>query len=316
MGLRNALRRHLYMPLSRAYARRFVGERPADPIMRGLVSLHFYEVHRYWPHLKRPRSFEEKVNYRMLFDRNPLWTLFSDKLRVRDYVRDRVGEKSLVPLLWSGENPEDIPFDRLPQKFVLKANHGCGYNLVVTDKARLAQAKAKQQLRRWCEENFCDDTHLGHAWGYRNVKPMVMVEAFLEENGHAAVDYKFECFSGRAEYVQMNFDRFGDPYEKFFDREFHPLDLWQGTRQYPHPVPRPPNYDEMIRVSETLAQGLDFIRVDLYSIGGRTYFGELTCYPSAGSTPFIPESYDFEWGQKWKLDLASAGGHPSGVRVA
>ncbi len=311
MGLLNAVIRNVYAPLSRAYARRFVGDRPADAVFCGLVSLNFYKVHRYWPHLKRPRSFEEKIICRMLFDRNPLWTLFSDKLRVRDYVRDRVGDRYLVPLLWSGENAEDVPFHRLPVRFVLKANHGCGYNLIVADKAQLDQDKAKRHLERWCEENFCEDTHLGHAWGYRNVKPAIMIEEYLGEKGQVPVDYKFECFSGRAEYIQMNFDRFGDPYEKFFDRDFKPLDLWQGTRQYPHPVPRPPNYDEMIRLSETLAQGLDFVRVDLYSVGGRTYFGELTSYPSAGSTPFVPESYDFLWGEKWNLTLAPAGGRPS-----
>jgi len=308
MGLLNAVIRNVYMPVCRAYARRFVRDQPADRIMCALVSLHFYWVHRYWPNLRSPRSFEEKINARMLFDRNPRWTLFSDKLRARDYARERAVENFLVPLLWSGENPEEVPFEALPQKFVLKTNHGCHYNIIVTDKVRFDQAKAKKQLRQWCNENFCQDEHLGHAWGYRNIKPMVIVEAFLEEHGHVPLDYKFFCFSGRVEYVQMNFDRFGDPYEKFFDREFHPLDLWQGTRQYPQPVARPSNYDEMIRLAETLAQGLDFIRVDLYSVAGRTYFGEMTCYPSAGSTPFVPESYDFEWGQKWNFSPPTSTG--------
>src|SRR5215831_18132182 len=126
MGLVNAAIRNFYMPLCRAYARH-LGDKPADATMQWLVSLHFYKVHRYWPHLKFPRTFEEKINGRMLFDRNPLWTVLSDKYETRQYVADRGGADYLVPLLWIGENPDDIPFDQLPRQFVLKTNHGSGY---------------------------------------------------------------------------------------------------------------------------------------------------------------------------------------------
>src|SRR2546430_2830379 len=135
MGLLNALTRNLYFPVCRTYARRFIGDKPADAVMSFLASLHFYKVHGYWPHLKEPRSFEEKVNSRMLFDRDPKWTALSDKCGVRNYVASRVGREYLVPVLWSGENPLDIPFDQLPAQFVIKANHGWGYNIIVKGKA-------------------------------------------------------------------------------------------------------------------------------------------------------------------------------------
>ena len=299
MGLLNALTRTIYMPLCRAYARHFVGDKPADRTLGCLASLFFYKVHGYWPNLKSPRSFEEKVVSRMLFDRNPLWTLFSDKLRVRDYVAERVGEECLVPLLWHGENPDEIPFDEFPSKFVIKTNHGCYYNIIVTDKAQLDLAKTRRKLRGWLGENFGEEAMLGISWAYKDIKSAIIVETFLDDNGKVPTDYKFFCFSGRMEYIQMNFDRFQEPYEKFFDRDFNPLDLWQGTRQYPSKVTPPKNYDEMIRIAETLASGFDFLRVDLYNLDGRLYFGEITCYPAAGSVRFIPESFDFAFGEKW-----------------
>jgi hypothetical protein len=206
----------------------------------------------------------------------------------------------LIPLLWSGDNPEEIPFEQLPLKFVIKATHGCKYDIIVKDKTQMDQTKARLQLKKWLGENFCQDKFLGTEWAYKNIKPSIIVESFLDDNGNVPVDYKFLCFSGRAEFLQMNFDRFGDASEKFFDRDFNPLDLWNGTRQYQGKVVRPDNYEGMIRVAESLSRDLDFIRVDLYSVGGRIYVGELSCYPSGASDQFIPRKYDFLFGEKWK----------------
>lgn len=236
----------------------------------------------------------------MLFDRNPLWTMLSDKLLLRDYVASKVGSEYLIPLLWKGDNPEEIPFDELPNKFVIKTNHGCKYNIFVKDKTQLDQTKTKRQLKKWLDENFCMDKFVGTEWAYKNIRPTIIIEVFLDDNGNVPLDYKFFCYSGRPEFLQMNFERFGDACEKFFDRDFNPLDLWNGTKQYQGKVVRPDNYKDMIRTSESLAQGLDFIRVDMYNIGGQIYVGELTCYPGGGNIPFIPEKYDFIFGEKWK----------------
>lgn len=299
----SGLYRQLYMRICRTYARLFIGDRPADSVMCYLIALHFWKVHKYWPNFKNPQSFEEKLCHRMLFDRNPHWTMLSDKLRVRNYVAEKVGNKYLVPLLWNGDSPEKIPFDELPDKYVIKATHGCGYNIIVNDKTKMDRIITRMQLNKWLSENFCKDRVHGVAWAYKNIKPMINVEAFLEYNGKVPIDYKFFCFSGRVEYLQMNFDRFGDPYEKTFDRDFNPLDLWQGTKQYTGNFVRPQNYDDMILVAESLAVNMDFIRVDLYTVGGRIYFGELTCYPGGGNIRFIPRKYDFVFGEKWNIKM-------------
>ena len=238
---------------------------------------------------------------RLLFDRNPLWTMLTDKLRVRDYVAEKVGNKFLVPLLWNGDDPDEIPFDELPQKFVIKTNHGCGYNIIVEDKGKLDIRTATKQMRHWLDVKTGEATFLGVSWGYKNIVPSIIVESFLDDNGKVPLDYKFFCFSGRVELLQMNFDRFGDPYEKTFDRDFNPLNVWQGTKQYPGMVLRPGNYDGMINIAEKLAGNLDFIRVDLYNIEGKVFVGELTCYPGGGMIKWIPRKYDYLLGEKWTI---------------
>lgn len=301
MNLVAKLLRTLYMPVGRTYARHILGDKPADLIMSFLCSIYFWYYHRYWPRFKRPRSFSEKIWHRMLYDRSSLWTKISDKSTVRDFVNNKIGGDYLIPLLWQGLNPEDIPFDMLPQKFVIKATHGCAYNIIVQDNAKLDQIKTKRQLVQWLSVNFCQDTFTGTSWAYRNIKPSIIVESFIGENGQVPIDYKFFCYAGRAEFILMTFNRFGNLREKHFNRDFEPLDLWNGAPQYTGDIQRPGNFEEMLRLADSLAQGFDFIRVDLFSVGNRIYFGELTCYPAGGIARFIPKEYDFIFGEKWDL---------------
>ena len=239
--------KRLYTSFTRAYARR-LGDKPADSIYRYLCSLKFLNDNRYWPHIKNPRSFNEKIFHRMLFDRDPQWTLLSDKLRAREYVASKLGSDFLVPLLWSGPNPENIPFDKLPTKFVIKTNHGCGYNIIVTDKKQLNKTDAIRQLNEWLATNFTYNTFIGTSWAYKNIKPEILVEEFLDDNGRPPLDYKFFCYSARAEFLLMTIERHEDPSEKHFTRDFVPLDLWNGCRQYPKSIAKPANYEKMVQV--------------------------------------------------------------------
>jgi len=306
MAFNLGLYTRLYMPLCRAYARRTVGDRPADPIMAFLCGLDFLKVHGYRPRFKDPRTFEEKLCHRMLYDRNPLLTFLSDKLKVRDHIARTVGHEHLVPLIWSGDDPEEIPFSELPQKYVIKTNHGCGYNIIVKDGAELDKEKTKNQVRKWLSENYCQDHLIGLEWAYKNINPTILVESFLDDHGKEPVDFKFFCFSGRSEYLQMNFDRFSNPSEKTFDRELRPLDLWQGFEQHQGPIKVPHNISEMLQVAESLAGNLDFIRVDMYNVDGRIFIGELTCYPGGGRIRWIPRTYDYVLGDKWKVQFHPA----------
>lgn len=298
----NGLYKLLYWPICRAYARHFVGDSPADALLRGLCSLQFRRVHRYWPNFVHPRSFSEKLWSRMLHERDPKFTLISDKLRVRDYVTKKVGSEYLIPLLWHGDKPEEIPFDELPLKFVIKINHGCKYNIIVNDKKQLDQTNTTRQLNKWLGENFCQDTYLGIAWGYKNIRPAIIVESFIEHNGKPPVDYKFYCFSGRVEILTLHFDRFEEQKIRTFDRNFEPHEFRYAFKQYNGECQCPPNFESMVQLAECLAEGFDFIRVDLYSQENRIYFGELTPYPGGVSylRGFDVASADYVLGEKWK----------------
>lgn len=299
MNLINGLFKKVYWPICRAYARH-LGDGPADAILGTLCTLQFWRMTGYWPNFLHPRTFSEKLWHCMLYERDPLYTLISDKLQVRDYIARKVGKEYLVPLLWTGDKPEEIPFDKLPLKFVIKTNHGCGYNIIVGDKTKLNHAKVKKQLKQWMGESFGQDNFLGIAWGYKNIKPAIMIESFIEENGKAPTDYKFWCFSGRIEVISLHFDRFETHSTLCFDRNFESGELSFTLPLYSGEYKRPSNYKEIVRVAESLAEEFDFMRVDLYNVENKIYFSELTPYPGGVTVKFEPKSLDYALGEKWK----------------
>lgn len=290
-----------YVRICRTYARYFINDKPADPLYKLLCSLQFWRTHHFWPNLKSPTRFTEKLFHRMLFDRNPQLTLLNDKFRVRAYVAAKAGEDYLIPLLWAGENPEDIPFDKLPSKYVIKANHGCGYNILVTDNAQSHPNRIKKQLKNWLGKNYCLNFGLGIEWGYKNILPTIIIESFIGgKNGKEPVDYKFYCFSGRVEFLTLHFDRFSEHKTKAFDRKFEPHEFRYQFGQWSGECQRPSNFESMVQLAEVLAEGFDFMRVDIYSVENRIYFSEYTPYPGGTTTKFLPLSQDFLLGEKWQ----------------
>jgi len=289
-----------YWPVCRFYAKHFVGDRPADDFLRYLCSFQFWLVHRYMPNFSNPVSFNEKLWSRMLHERDPIYTLISDKLRVREYVSNKVGNDFLVPLIWHGEKTENIPLDDLPLKFVMKTNHGCGYIIIITDKSQLDWTNIKKLLNKWLSVNFGQDTFLGIAWGYKNIKPQVIIEPFLEENGKAPVDYKFYCFSGCVEFLTLHYDRFEEHKTRAFDRNFKPYDFRYNFGEWKGECQRPSNFDAMVELAESLSAGFDFMRVDLYNVEKKIYFSELTPYPGGVNTKFLPLERDYILGEKWR----------------
>jgi len=300
MKLENAIIRAIYWPLCRFYARR-LGDSPADRLLRFLCAIQFRRSYGFWPSFVEPRRFSEKVWSRQLYDRDPRFTLVSDKVLVRDYVAKRIGSEYLIPLLWYGKSPEEIPFERLPAQFVIKANHGCDYNIIVHDKRSLSRGKTIATLNRWLTQNFGEDYCLGIAWGYKHIERRILVEQLLQENGRVPTDYKFFCFSGKMEYFKMDFARFEDHATQWFDRKLNRLTLVEiGLKVHDREVRLPENLRDMVQVAENLATGFDFIRVDLYHLGSRIYFSELTPYPGGVATAFSDERYDREFGEKWQ----------------
>jgi hypothetical protein len=235
----------------------------------------------------------------MLFERDAQLTLFCDKLRVRDFVAKRVGSQYLVPLLWTGADPVSIPFDRLPSRFVIKANHGCAYNILVEDKNKLDVPATIRQLKRWLQVNFSNDTYLGISWGYKNIPRQIVIEEYLDDSGKPPIDFKMYCFGNRVEFMTVHYDRFRDHKTRSFDRRFEPYDFSYDFERWSGDCERPANFEEMVRVAEALADGSDFVRVDFYNVAGKIYFGELTPYPGGVSTKFLPRATDARMGHLW-----------------
>lgn len=253
----------------------------------------------YWPHLKHPRSFNEKLGHRKLFDRNPLYTILADKVAFRGFVEERLGPGYLVPVLGVFNGPDDIPWDELPSSFVIKTNHRSGGNLLVPDKARLDVAQAQATLRKWFDEPYGQDKY---EWFYDSFPRKILIETFLRDPvTEYPLDYKVYVFHGRVEFIHVDLDRFIDHRRNFYDRQWV-LQPFSSQVHTGAPVSKPDNLDELIRVAEALAKGFSFMRVDLYSVEGRVYAGEMTMTPSSGRKAFHPQSYDFWLGAFWKME--------------
>ncbi len=251
----------------------------------------------HWPgilHIRRPRSFSEKIQYLKIHIERliPDAHLYVDKLAVRDYVADTFGDQRLVPLLGSWDRAEDIDWSALPDRFVIKVNHGTGFNIIVNDKAALDTAWATEQLKAWLEIDY---SKVGRSKQHRKTPPRLLAEQLLGEKGKAPIDYKFFCFDGRMELLMVVVDRHTDRRDLFLDREWNRLPVRKHAPSFPpdREIARPIVFDEMVRVAERLALPFFFVRVDLYEIDGLVYFGELT-FTSGGGAALRPA----EWNRK------------------
>jgi len=257
----------------------------------------FFVRQGYWPHLRRPRSFSEKVVHRKLFETDPRYGALADKWGVRDYVRSRVGAEFLNELYCVVDDPDCLPFAYLPQRFVLKATHGSGMNLLVDD-ARGADIDA---LKRTCKEflnrGFGAGSNEHH---YAAIPRRIIAERFLSErNRRVPMNYMFFMFHGRCHAIQVHLDQPDAQINRFYDPAWSPLPFAIEAPLGPA-IERPANLDAMIAVAEKLSEGLDFVRVDLYALDGRqVVFGEMTLTPEAGWGLFLPREWDFRLGALW-----------------
>ena len=241
------------------------------------------------PKLLCPKTFNEKLQRNKLFRRRSRYTLFADKIAVRDYVKQRVGSRVLSKLYWTGTDLRTVSSGILPKKFVIKANHESGRILIVNDRDAFNWKQAYEQTCRWLEQDYSE---MWAEWQYRWIEPRLLIEEFLEgEDGMSPPDYKFFCFRRRVEIVEIDFDRFSNHTRAFVGRNFELLQFGFNYPRYCGTLVRPPNFSKMIEIAETLGGKEPLIRVDLYDVG-RPIFGELTLSPVAGIGKFEPPEYD------------------------
>src|SRR5690606_14153980 len=227
-----------------------------------------------------------------VYYRKPILTQLVDKYAVRSYVSEKIGDRYLNELIEVYDRPSQIDFKALPHQFVIKAVHGCHFNIIVKDKKSISRNKVNFLLNKWMHKN--QYYRGGLEWAYKNVKPRIIVEKYLEEMGKPMInDYKFFCFSGEPRFVQIDMERGIHDYRCYYDLDWKKLPFsTEKNRFYEGQVEKPENFELMCQLAKKLAGDFPFVRVDLYNIEGKIIFGEMTFYPTDGRKEFRPEQYN------------------------
>lgn len=245
--------------------------------------------------LNRPVTFCDKQNWLKLNDIRPEYTQLVDKIGVREYIKNILGEEYLFPIYGTWEHFKDIDFDSLPEKFVLKCNHDSGSVKVITDKATID----KDELEKFFEDRLKLNPYVfGREYPYKDVKPCIMAEKFMTPEGEEDIrDYKFFCFNGKPEIMFIATDRSTDVKFDFFDMDFNHLDIVNIHEQSGLEIQKPEMFDEMKEIAAKISQGMKFVRIDLYEIAGKIYFGEYTFFHGGGFWPMYPEKWEYDLGR-------------------
>lgn len=257
----------------------------------------------FWPDFKYPKRFTEKLQlYKMMY-RNPVMHQCVDKYEVRKYVESKGLGHILNDLYGVYDKPEDIDFDTLPNQFVMKTTTGGGGQnvIIVRNKSTEDYNVLRQKLSQWSSDNNLGALS-GREWAYTQCKPRIIIERLLNDNSQVGsedlIDYKFFCFGGKPYSVQVDMGRFEGHRQNFYDMQWRTLGV-HCTYPEGEGVTEPQIFDEMKSLASQLSSDFPFVRVDLYNVEGKVYFGELTFYPSSGYGKFHPDGFDFELGQQF-----------------
>lgn len=249
--------------------------------------------------LDAPVTFNEKVQWVKIYDRNPLKTKLADKYLAKEWVAEKIGEEYVVPLLGAWDRFDDIDFAGLPKQFVLKLNNASGSNIIVTDKDQLDIKAAKAKFDEWIQINFayyCLDIH------YRDIPPKIIAEKYLCQDNKDLYDYKFMCFDGEVKYLWVDTGRYTNHRRYIFDVQGN-LTNYRWGYSNGGDVPRlPSNFKEMIKLAAKLSEGFCHVRVDLFNVEGRIYFSEMT-FTTEGGYGHVQEELNRELGRYMKLPI-------------
>ena len=246
----------------------------------------FYKHTGRFLNLKNPKTWSEKLFWLNKYWQPDIKSVCADKYRVRDFIVDKGLGDILLPLLGVWSNADEIDFGTLPNRFVLKCNHGCGCNIIVEDKSKLNLKEARLRLNEWLKIDYSLSDNEHH---YAKIEPVIICEQFLPvKNYSEVIDFKIHCFHGEPKWIGICYERDIEtrtPKEIVYSPHWDRLMYLKGDRiddgKY---LERPTNLDRMLNIAKTLSVGFPYVRVDLYSVGEKIFFGELTFTPS-GNMP-------------------------------
>ncbi len=252
---------------------------------------------------ENPVTFNEKIQWLKINNRESEYTIMVDKYKVREYISETIGEQYLIPLLGVWDSPDEINFDILPDEFVLKCNHNSGLGMCICkNKSTLNIEKVKQDLSNGLNENYY---LLYREWPYKNVEKKIIAEKYMSDQGKELQDYKIHCFNGIPKIILVCRDRFSDTglTEDFFDIEWNHLNISrENCKHSVDKIKAPKNLKLMLRLARILSENIPFVRIDFYEINGKVYFGEITFFPASGLKKFIPEKWDIDLGNEIQLN--------------
>lgn len=266
------------------------------------LRIHFRLCVGYWPNFSNPKTYNEKIQILKLRSKNhPEYTKMVDKIDAKDYVASIVGEKYIIPTLGKWNTVEEIDWEKLPNQFVVKSTNDSGGVVVCKDKSQLNIDEAKAKLKKAGDRDY---TIISKEYPYKNVPHRFIAEEYIEdEGGYGLKDYKIFCFDGKPKFLfvaigrQMNDTRFD-----FYDTEFNHLPVLNGHPNADKWPVKPQNFDEMLDVAGRLSKGIPHVRVDLYNVNGKIFFGELTFFHWSGTVPFEPQKWDYKFGEYIKIN--------------
>ena len=247
--------------------------------------------------IQNPKTYNEKLQWLKLYNRRPEYVDMVDKLKVREYVKNVLGEEYLIPLIGVWNNQDEIDFNKLPNQFVIKCNHNSGTGMYIcTDKSKMNVSSVKEGLKKGLSQNYYLK---GREWTYKDVSRKIIAEKFMVDDVDKELkDYKFYCFNGKVEIIMINSDRNSENPTKadYFDRSFNWLDFIWGYEHASTKPEKPENFELMVNIAEKLSEGIPHVRVDLYNCNGKIYFGELTFFDGSGFDKIEPIEWDYKLG--------------------
>lgn len=243
--------------------------------------------------LKKPKTFNEKLQWLKLYDRQPIYTTMVDKYAVKQYIADKIGQQYIIPTLGVWDTFDEIDFAMLPNQFVLKCTHDSGGLVICKDKSCLDLKSAKEKITKSLKQNYY---WRGREWPYKNVPPRIIAEQYMEDRETQELrDYKFFCFNGEPKMVLVCADRYSVDglRENFYDTDWNLMPVQRRTHpNTDYKIDKPENLSEMLELVRVLAKDIPFSRIDFYVINKKSYFGEITFYPASGFEAFQPEKWD------------------------
>lgn len=255
----------------------------------------------YQPNFKIPISLNEKINARMLFDRNPIYTSLADKIKVRDYVTKKIGQQYLVPIINTYSHPNEIDITQLPQRFVLKCNHDSGSTIICLDKSSFDFEKAKKKLNFYLKRNLY---HITREWHYRDIKPQIICEEYIDlfdtQCPMIPTTCRIHCFNGQPHYAEIDIsDVKGQEYINVYNTDWQLQPFTLEDPNTPEPVDKPVQFENMLKLATLLAYDFKYCRVDFLMSETALLFSEMTFTPNAGRIPIKPKEWDYELGKLW-----------------